>query len=90
MSAVLPATEHRIAPETHCTVTLRVSSEALVNLQLLAVDIRSRSGASVSRSAILRSLIRWMEMCDVDTSQVRSSEALRNSLLMALPCTREI
>ncbi len=89
MSAVLPTTEHRIAPETHCTVTLRVSNEALVTLQLLAIDIRSRSGASMSRSAILRSLIRWMEMCDVDTRQVLSSDALRTSLLMTLPCSRE-
>lgn len=89
MSAVLPATEHRIAPETHCTVTLRVSNEALVTLQLLAIDIRSRSGASMSRSAVLRSLIRWMEMCDVDTRQVLSADALRTSLLMTFPCGRE-
>lgn len=89
MSAVLPTTDHRIAPETHCTVTLRVSNEALVTLQLLAIDIRSRSGASMSRSAILRSLIRWLEICDVDTRQVLSSDALRTSLLMTLPCNRE-
>ena len=89
MSAMLPTTELAIAPEAHCTVSLRVSNQALVTLQLLAIDIRFRSGASMSRSAILRSLIRWMEACDIDTRQVRSSDALRTSLLMTLPCNRE-
>lgn len=89
MSAVLPSPEHRSAPETYCSVTLRISNQALVTLQLLATDIRFRSGASVSRSAILRSLIRWMEACQLDTSQVLSSEDLRTSLLLELPGNRE-
>jgi hypothetical protein len=85
MRAILPTIEPESAPETHCTVTLRVSNQALVTLQLLATDIRFRSGVSMSRSAILRSLIRWMEACDIDTRQVPSSEALRTSLLTTFP-----
>ena len=89
MSAILPTTGHRMPKEKHCSVTLRVSNKTLVILQLLAIDIRSRSGACMTRSAILRGLIRWMEACDIDTREVRSSDALRASLLMTIPCGRE-
>ena len=89
MSAPFPTAGPRPAPDAHCTVTLRVSSQTLVTLQLLAIDIRFRSGVSMSRSAILRGFIRWMEECDIDTRQVLSSDALRTSLLMAFPCKRE-
>ncbi len=89
MSAAVPTTDDRIAPDEHCSVTLRVSSQTLVTLQLLSIDIRFRSGVSMSRSAILRAFIRWMEECDIDTRKVLSSDALRTSLLMAFPCARE-
>ena len=89
MSAAVPTTDERSAPDAHCSVTLRISSQTLVTLQLLAIDIRFRSGISMSRSAILRSFIRWMEECDIDTRQVLSCDALRTSLLMAFPCARE-
>jgi len=89
MSAALPTTGMGAAPDDHCTVTLRVSNQTLVTLQLLAIDIRFRSGVSMSRSAILRGFVRWMEEYDIDTSQVLSSDALRESLLMAFPCKRE-
>ena len=89
MSAILPTTEHRIPKEKHCSVALRVSNQTLVILQLLAVDIRSHSGVCMTRSAILRGLIRWMEACDIDTREVRSSDALRAALLMTISCERE-
>ena len=89
MSAAFPADHNRSASDTRCSVTLRVSNRTLVTLQLLAIDIRFRSGVILSRSAILRGFIRWMEECDIDTRQVLSSDDLRTSLLMALPCKRE-
>ena len=89
MNASHSSARHRIAPATHCTVTLRMSNATLVTLDFLAIDIRCRSGLSISRSAILRSLVRWMESCDIDTRLVLSRDGLRTSLLMTLPCGRE-
>jgi len=77
---------HSIGPEadSRCTVTLRLSNQALVTLQLLTAEIRYRTGASLSRSAILRGLIQWMETCEIDTRRILSPEDLRDSLVLTL------
>lgn len=77
---------HPVAPaaDSLCTVTLRVSDQALVTLQLLTAEIRFRTGASLTRSAILRGLIRWMETREIDTRRIYSPDDLRDSLLLTL------
>ena len=85
MSALAPVALNGVAPDTLCTVTLRVRRQALAALQLLAIDIRFRSGVSLSRSAILRSLICWLEASNIDTSKVISAASLRQSLLATFP-----
>ncbi|MGH9440966.1 MAG: hypothetical protein ACRD16_01700 [Thermoanaerobaculia bacterium] len=80
MSDILPA-ERQIAPELHRSVSLRATNRAVVTLQQMAIDIRSRSGATMSRSAILRSLIQWLETCDLDTRGISSPHELHDLLL---------
>jgi hypothetical protein len=84
VSAVVRDPGPAAAADGPCSVTLRVKNHTLVTLQLLSIEIRHRNGASLSRSAILRALIRWMETCDVDTSEISSPEDLRSSLALAL------
>ena len=83
-AAVQPLHPVPPAADSLCTVTLRVSNKALVTLQLLTAEIRFRTGANLTRTAILRGLIRWMETCEIDTRRIHSPDDLRDSLLLTL------
>lgn len=66
------------------SVTLRISNESVFKLQLLAAELRYRSGRSVSYSAIVRGLVAWMSERDLDTRQILELDDLRVSLLRSL------
>jgi len=64
-------------PDAPRPVTLRISSASLMNLQLLAAEIRYQSGKPISCSAIVRSLIQWMSECALDPREISSPRDLQ-------------
>ena len=80
----LPIDEGSRSADGASSVTLRIGSESVFKLQLLAAEIRYRSGRSTSYSAIVRGLIEWMAERDLDTRQILEVDDLRVSLLRSL------
>ncbi len=83
-TAVLLDFANRPNAEAPSSVTLRISNESVFKLQLLAAEIRYRSGRSMSYSAIVRGLIEWMSECDIDTHAISEIDDLRASLHRSL------
>lgn len=84
LATVLLDFASRATAEAPSSITLRISNDSVFKLQLLAAQIRYRSGRSMSYSAIVRGLIEWMSECDIDTHAITEFGDLRASLHRSL------